>query len=47
MYSEEFVNYLLKYQNDDLKKKEKKETLSVRWKDLKKNKYATVPINYK
>ena len=47
MYSEEFVKYLLKYQNDDFKaqKEENKKVFNLN--DLSKKKYATVPINTK
>lgn len=46
MYSEEFVKYLLKYQNGSVKtveKEENKASTSLKLEDVKK-KYATVPL---
>ena len=47
MYSEEFVNYLFKYQSDNFKTKEKESKKAFNLNNLPKKKYATVPINAK
>ena len=49
MYSEEFVKYLLKYQNNDFKETKKLERSEKFFKFMQslKNKYATVPIQTK
>lgn len=48
MYSETFMNYLLKYQSDDFKPAERKEKTVKNFAFDKVNKrtYVTIPINH-
>jgi|GEM_PF-1623721 len=48
MYSETFMNYLLKYQTEDFKGKEEAKTTTKHFSfdDIKAKKYVAVPINH-